>query len=132
VIHAPRKCNQRQHPKTKDAFTHALPTVMFLSRSKDMESEFDQLIFRARVLSSLSRIDVFACVGEHGAYPSDISSTLSLSPATVSHHLRVLEHAGLVRHVKQGRNRLYLITGVSWGVVSWAEVEAMLHATPAP
>jgi len=98
--------------------------------SKDVSTEYDTMIARARVLSSPTRIEVWSCIGP-GMYPSDIASTLSLSPATVSHHLRILEDAGLVRHVQQGRNRLYLSTGVSWGVVSEAEVREMMAPTPA-
>jgi DNA-binding transcriptional ArsR family regulator len=48
-------------------------------------------------------------------YPSDIAATLSLSPSTISHQLRILEDAGLVQHVRQGRNRLYSITGRELG-----------------
>jgi DNA-binding transcriptional ArsR family regulator len=57
-------------------------------------------------------------------YPSDIASTLSLAHATVTHHLRVLRAAGLVRFEQQGRNRLYRVTHERWGVVSAAELEA--------
>lgn len=94
-----------------------------------MAAEFDTMVFRARVLSSMSRLDVWCCIDGPGMYPGDIASTLSLSPATVSHHLRVLSHAGLVEHTKHGRHRLYRTTGESWGVVSAAEVEAMMSVT---
>jgi DNA-binding transcriptional ArsR family regulator len=42
----------------------------------------------------------------------------------VSHHLAVLEHAGLVEAEQLGRNRLYRCTDERWGVVSAAELEA--------
>lgn len=82
------------------------------------------MIARARVLSSPTRLDVWACVGEIGMYPSDIASTLSLAPSTVTHHLRVLYDAGLVEVEQQGRCRLYRVTGERWGVVSAAELAA--------
>lgn len=85
---------------------------------------FDTIILRARVLSCLSRLDVWQCVAGLGAYPGDIARTLALAESTVSHHLRVLEDAGLVRHIQQGRYRLYKSTGVRWGVVSEAELTA--------
>jgi len=59
-------------------------------------------------------------------YPSGIASTLSLAPSTVSHHLAVLERAGLVEAEQQGRNRLYRCTAERWGVVSEAELQAAM------
>jgi DNA-binding transcriptional ArsR family regulator len=89
-----------------------------------MSAEYTVMIARARVLSCPTRIAVWCCVGEIGMYPTDIASTLWLSPATVTHHLRVLHDAGLVRFEQQGRHRLYRVTGERWGVVSEAELEA--------
>jgi DNA-binding transcriptional ArsR family regulator len=83
---------------------------------------YETMIYRARVLSSESRLDVWQCIGDMGMYAGDIARTLDLAPSTVSHHLAVLEHAGLVRHVRQGRYRLYVLTGERWGVVSEAEL----------
>ncbi len=75
----------------------------------------------------VSSLEVWTCIHPVvGVYPSDIASSLDLAHATVSHHLAVLEEAGLFRHVRQGRNRLYQWTGESWAVVSAAEVEAMM------
>jgi len=105
---------------------HSPSTVMLRYGSKGMAVEFELMVARARILGSMSRLDVWSCCIGPGMYPSDIASTLSLSPATVSHHLRVLEHAGLVQYVQQGRHRLYLATGVSWGVVSEAEAREMM------
>jgi DNA-binding transcriptional ArsR family regulator len=67
----------------------------------------------------------WCCIGEIGMYPGDIASTLCLSTATVTHHLRVLCDVGLVQYEQQGRHRLYRVTGERWGVVSAAELEAM-------
>lgn len=89
-----------------------------------MSTEYDQLIYRARVLSSPTRIEVWCTVGEIGMYPSDIATTIGISPATVTHHLRVLHDAGLVRFEQQGRHRLYRVTPERWGIVSEAELEA--------
>lgn len=90
-----------------------------------MAAEFKLMVQRARVLACMSRLDVWCCCTEPGSYPTDIASTLALSPGTVSHHLRVLERAGLVRHVRQGRNRLYCTTGEGWGVVSQSEIDEL-------
>lgn len=72
---------------------------------------YDLLIARARVLSCLSRLAVLQCTDPAGMYAGDIARSLGLSAATVSHHLRALERAGLVCFVRQGRQRLYRSTG---------------------
>jgi DNA-binding transcriptional ArsR family regulator len=109
--------------KTKSTRTRSNSPVMFRCVSKDMHSEYEVMIARARVLSCLTRIDVWCTVGEIGMYPSDIATTIGISPATVTHHLRVLHDAGLVQFEQQGRHRLYRVTGERWGVVSEAELE---------
>jgi Helix-turn-helix domain len=85
---------------------------------------YETIIYRARVLSCPTRLDVWQCVGQLGMYAGDIARTLDLAPSTVSHHLAVLEDAGLVRHVRQGRYRWYESTGVRLGVVTEDEIVA--------
>jgi DNA-binding transcriptional ArsR family regulator len=92
--------------------------------SMHIEGMYETMIYRARVLACRGRLDVWHCIGDAGMYPGDIARTLDLAPSTVSHHLAVLEHAGLVRHIQQGRYRLYQLTGERWGVVSEAELAA--------
>ena len=82
----------------------------------------ETVIRRARLLSCPTRLDVWQCVGQLGMYAGDIARTLNLAPSTVSHHLAVLEHAGLVRHVQQGRFRFYEGTGVRLGIVTEDEI----------
>ena len=79
---------------------------------------YDTAIRRARLLCCQSRLDVWQCVSDAGMYAGDIARTLDLAPSTVSHHLAVLEEAGLVRHTRQGRYRWYEATGIRWGVFS--------------
>lgn len=83
---------------------------------------FDLLTKRAKVLSSRTRLVIWYSVAELAGHPSDLARTLNLAESTVSHHLRVLEDAGLVRHTQQGRYRWYESTGVRWGVVSEDEI----------
>lgn len=85
---------------------------------------YDTLIHRARLLSSHTRLLVWQCVGDMGAYAGDIARTLEIAPSTVTHHLAVLEEAGLVRHIRQGRCVWYESTGERWAVVSEAELAA--------
>ena len=93
-----------------------------------MAAEYDTILYRARVLSCMARLDVWTCLGEHGMFSTDIGRTLGLSAATVSYHLGVLEDAGLITRTRLGRNVMCRLTDVRWGVVSEAEVEAMIVA----
>jgi DNA-binding transcriptional ArsR family regulator len=97
---------------------------MFRYVSKDVPAEYDTMIYRARVLASPTRLEVWECIGEVGMYAGDIARTLDIAPSTVSYHLAVFAEAGLVVAAKQGRNVLYRWTGERWGVVSAAELEA--------
>jgi ArsR family transcriptional regulator len=57
-------------------------------------------------LAQESRLLVFRLLvqkGPEGMHPSDISTRLKLSPATLSFHLRELAHAGLIRAQPEGR-----------------------------
>lgn len=104
---------------------------MFRYGSKDMNdtaTDTDVTVYRAKVLSSVTRLEVWDCIGPLGMYAGDISRSLSLAASTVSHHLRVLEEAGLVQHVQQGRCRLYTWSGERWAVVSEAELDAAWNA----
>lgn len=85
---------------------------------------YETVIHRARVLSCPTRLAVWQCVGQLAMYAGDIARTLDLAPSTLSHHLAVLEHAGLIRHTRHGRFRWYEWTGVRWGVVSEDEIAA--------
>ena len=61
-------------------------------------------------LAQASRLTVFRWLvelGPEGAFPSDIAARLELSPATLSFHLKALQHAGLVDADRSGRNIRY-------------------------
>jgi DNA-binding transcriptional ArsR family regulator len=85
---------------------------------------YDIVIYRARLLSCQTRLDVWQCVGTSGMYAGDVARTLDLAPSTVSHHLAILKQAGLVRYTQQGRYRWYEWTGVRMGVVTDDEIAA--------
>ena len=87
-----------------------------------MSTEYEQLLYRARVLACETRLHVWECIGPLGMFAGDIARTLDLAASTVSHHLAVLEDAGLVQHEQQGRCRLYRWTRERWGIVSEAEL----------
>lgn len=61
-------------------------------------------------LAQASRLGIFRWLverGPEGALPSELAETLELPPATLSFHLKTLQHAGLVDSVRSGRNIRY-------------------------
>jgi DNA-binding transcriptional ArsR family regulator len=61
-------------------------------------------------LAQASRLTIFRWLverGPDGALPGDIAARLALPPATLSFHLKTLQHAGLVDAVRTGRNIRY-------------------------
>lgn len=61
-------------------------------------------------LAQPSRLSVFRWLvelGPEGACPGDIAEKLELPAATLSFHLKALQHAGLIDAVRSGRNIRY-------------------------
>lgn len=61
-------------------------------------------------LSQETRVDLLrllAGAGDGGLAAGDIAEALGVAPSTLSFHLAALEHAGLVRSVRQGRRVIY-------------------------
>ena len=61
-------------------------------------------------LAQASRLSVFRWLvelGPEGACPGDIAEKLELPAATLSFHLKALQHAGLIDAVRTGRNIRY-------------------------
>jgi len=66
----------------------------------------------ARVFEALAnetRIKIIKLLQEGEMYVEDLTQTLGLAQSTVSHHLRVLKDAGLIRAEKRGRSMYYSI-----------------------
>ena len=62
---------------------------------------------RRRILDAL-KIKGTATPGkQHGLCASDIESRIHLSQPTISHHMAILEKAGLIQSKKQGQWRWY-------------------------
>ena len=62
---------------------------------------------RRRILLALKEKSVSSGDRKTGLCAGDIEERVNLSQPTVSHHMRVLEKAGLVKVIKQGHWRLY-------------------------
>lgn len=59
----------------------------------------------SKALADPSRFDILQRIGKSNAAPtcSAIREWLNLAPATISHHLKELENAGLVDVVRDGK-----------------------------
>ena len=69
-----------------------------------------ELVFRAlgdparlRIVEFLRRPDADCCSFEDRVCACDIETALGLAQATISHHMKVLQQAGLVHGEKRGR-----------------------------
>lgn len=61
-------------------------------------------------LGQETRLDVFRSLVRHapgGLKPGELSEELALAPATLSFHLKEMNHAGLVNVEQQGRCLIY-------------------------
>jgi ArsR family transcriptional regulator len=75
---------------------------------------------RIKILQFLQRPDVTCCVMDGCVCACDVERVLSISQATVSHHMKLLVEAGLVRAEKRGRWMIYSIeTDAFEQLVSW-------------
>jgi DNA-binding transcriptional ArsR family regulator len=62
---------------------------------------------RRRILEALKPKSAAASAKENGLCASDIESRIHLSQPTISHHMAILEKAGLIQSRKQGQWRWY-------------------------
>jgi ArsR family transcriptional regulator, arsenate/arsenite/antimonite-responsive transcriptional repressor len=62
---------------------------------------------RFRALSDPSRLRVFALLMRRSHFGEELAEALGLSAATITHHVRTLRAAGLVRSQRQGRYVLH-------------------------
>jgi DNA-binding transcriptional ArsR family regulator len=62
---------------------------------------------RRRILDALKTKGTPAVGKQNGLCASDIESRIHLSQPTISHHMAILEKAGLIRSKKQGQWRWY-------------------------
>lgn len=55
-------------------------------------------IYKGTIVTCCDRLEL----GERGACVADVVGAFGLSQSTVSHHLAILEQAGLIRHESRG------------------------------
>lgn len=75
---------------------------------------------RIKILQFLQRPDAACCVLDGCVCACDVEKLLGVSQATVSHHMKLLVDAGLVRAQKRGRWMLYSIDAAAFAqAVEW-------------
>ncbi|NLP19122.1 MAG: helix-turn-helix transcriptional regulator [Firmicutes bacterium] len=72
--------------------------------SKD---EIDQLAEIFKVLGDQTRIGIISTLSEGERCVQDISATLGMGISAVSHQLRILRGARLVKYRREGKHRYY-------------------------
>ena len=73
--------------------------------AREANIDADQVARISKALADPNRLEMLQKIGESGEAPSCtcIREWLGLSPATVSHHLKELESAGLVEIERTGK-----------------------------
>ena len=72
--------------------------------------EKTDVIIALTALAQETRLDIFRYLvqlGPDGAPAGQIAAALGLPPATLSFHLKTLQHAGLVERQRQSRSLIY-------------------------
>jgi hypothetical protein len=69
--------------------------------SNQPDLDVDQLVALFKALADPTRLRLAALIVDRGRCGQDLASELGVSTGTVSHHLRVLRDAGLVRETRQ-------------------------------
>jgi ArsR family transcriptional regulator len=72
-----------------------------LSRLNEKELSSEAMIFKA--LSDINRLKIIKLLKEGELCVCELTTALSTSQSTVSHHLSVLKNAGLIKERKEGK-----------------------------
>ena len=87
----------------------------------------DDVIWRAWLLSSPTRVNLWLAIGSLGSTPTELANTFGLAASSVRYHLRILEDCGLVTVEQKGRYRVYKDVGVQLTVVTGDEIRAYVQ-----
>ncbi|NOT42484.1 MAG: winged helix-turn-helix transcriptional regulator [Alphaproteobacteria bacterium] len=87
---------------------------------------------RIKILQFLRKPEGVCCAQDGVVCACDVESLLGVSQATVSHHMKLLVDAGLVRAQKQGRFMLYQIDADAFSdAMTWLAPFARAKASKA-
>jgi ArsR family transcriptional regulator len=92
----------RRYITDKDQFElRAQRLNSLLSRLNEKELSPEAMIFKA--LSDINRLKIIKLLKEGELCVCELTTALSTSQSTVSHHLSVLKNAGLIKERKEGK-----------------------------
>ena len=75
-----------------------------IEQVKFRKNELSELVIMFKALADPSRLKVIALLTrEPNLCVSDIAKKLNMSISRVSHHLKLLEHLGFVKHRQEGK-----------------------------
>ncbi len=74
-----------------------------------MPTAADSCAAKLRVLADPTRLEVMRLLGAEPRLVSELRAALRIEQSLLSHHLRVLRDAGLVRSETEGQNRRYFL-----------------------
>ncbi|MFO7636810.1 MAG: metalloregulator ArsR/SmtB family transcription factor [Clostridia bacterium] len=60
-------------------------------------------------MADVTRLKILYCLSKQDLCVYELSGSIGMSPSAVSHQLRLLRHAGLVRFMKQGKHSVYTL-----------------------
>ncbi len=83
------------------------------------EQRLDDIFF---ALSDPTRRGIIRQLAKGEVTVGQLVAPFDLAPATLSKHLRVLEHAGIIEQTRDGRHRRTRLNPVPlWGSLGWLE-----------
>jgi DNA-binding HxlR family transcriptional regulator len=75
-----------------------------------MESDkLDRFATLFKALADPARLRILGCLAERPYAGHELAAHLSLTPPTISHHMRKLTHAGLVTATSEAQSRIYTL-----------------------
>src|ERR1700744_2756228 len=82
-----------------------------MAESKQLALTEEQVLLIAKALADPRRYQILKQLGDHqrGVKCSSVRDCLDISPATLSHHMKELETAGLVQAERKGKFVAYLL-----------------------
>lgn len=87
--------------------------LVFMDREEKLEGELKEAEWiqkRLRALSDPTRFEIIRLLSKKPMYVQELADALSLTPATLTHHLSILQGSLLVRVQSEGRRNYYSIS----------------------
>ncbi|GAW92541.1 ArsR/SmtB family transcription factor [Calderihabitans maritimus] len=113
--------------ETCEAFCFDAEAVMQVKEKLLAEEEVSYMAETFKVLGDRTRINILQALMQKELCVCDLSAVLEMSPSAVSHQLRVLRNARLVKYRKEGKNVYYSIDDQHVAVLFEQVLEHVRH-----